>query len=91
VAARSNDILAHTSGRDAGAVFLDCWQEQQGNQITTLNAFALEHVKQQAEVVFPAGVLHCGLAILSALIAFYSISGSKTACCRSNWAPSIPC
>jgi glucan phosphoethanolaminetransferase (alkaline phosphatase superfamily) len=58
-------------------VFMDCWQEQQGNQVTTLNAFELEHVKQQAEVSSKPVFYIAGLAILSSLIAFYSISRFK--------------
>jgi glucan phosphoethanolaminetransferase (alkaline phosphatase superfamily) len=58
-------------------VFMDCWQEQQGNQVTTLDAFELEHFKQQAEVSSKPVFYIAGLAILSALIAFYSISRFK--------------
>jgi len=58
-------------------VFLDCWQEQQGNQVTTLNAFELEHFKQQAEVSSKPVFYIAGLAIISALIAFYSITRFK--------------
>jgi ABC-type Fe3+ transport system permease subunit len=58
-------------------VFLDSWQEQQGNQVTTLNAFELEHFKQQAEVSSKPVFYIAGLAIISALIAFYSITRFK--------------
>ncbi len=58
-------------------VFLDCWQEQQGNQVTTLNAFELEHFRQQAEVSSKPVFYIAGLAIIAALIAFYSITRFK--------------
>ncbi|MBD0255130.1 MAG: DUF4293 domain-containing protein [Cytophagales bacterium] len=58
-------------------VFMDCWQEQQANQVTTLNAFELEHFRQQAEVSSKPVFYIAGLAILSSLIAFYSITRFK--------------
>jgi len=55
-------------------VFLDYWRQQQGNQSTTLNAFELKHVRQQAEVASKPVFYIAGLAIISAILAFYSLT-----------------
>ncbi len=39
-------------------VFMEFWQEQRGNEIATLDAFRLEHVRQGSRSKLKAGFLH---------------------------------
>ncbi len=58
-------------------VFMEFWQEQRGNEIATLDAFRLEHVRQGSEVNSKPVFYIAGLSIIAALIAFFSISKFK--------------
>ncbi len=58
-------------------VFMECWREQQGNQITTLDAFQLEHFRQGTEASSKPVFYIAGLAILSSILGFFSITRFK--------------
>jgi hypothetical protein len=58
-------------------VFMEFWQEQRGAEVASLDAFQLEFVRQDAEVDSKPVFYIAGLSVLSALIAFFSITKFK--------------
>lgn len=65
-------------------VFLEFWREQQGSQVTTLDAFQLERFQQEKEVDSKPVFYIAGLSIVSACIAFLSLSNLKNRLLRNK-------